>query len=144
MQAWSRHNLAFAGGPGVLWIGTPAGSLVQVDVNSSQATAHDVLTGAVTALATTAAGELVVAGDGGDLLLLTVDGAGASPTGVTAFLDATSDVPDDGDLEQHLVFTDGSRSWEQDDLATVTTAETTDPTWLRIRAAMNAAQDQAT
>ena len=61
-----------------------------------------------------------------------------------ASLEATSDVPDDGDLESHLVLTDGSRSWKQDDLATVTTAEDTDPTWLRIQAAMTAVREQAT
>jgi hypothetical protein len=145
MRAWSRHAIAFTGSPGVLWIGTPDGSLVEVNLTDSQAVAHDVLSGAVTALATTATGELVVAGDAGELLLLVVDGAEghASPAGVTAFLEATSDVPADGDLESHLVLTDGSRSWKQDDLATVTTAEATDPTWLRIQAAMNVARNRA-
>jgi hypothetical protein len=32
---------------------------------------------------------------------------------------------------------DGQRVWNADDLETVTTAEETDPTWLRLRAAIN-------
>jgi len=36
---------------------------------------------------------------------------------VTAFLGAISEVPDDGDLETHLVISDGARTWGPDDLA---------------------------
>jgi hypothetical protein len=61
---------------------------------------------------------------------------------VTAFLDATSEVPDDGDQETHLVVTDGGRTWEPDDLAAVTIATATDPTWLQLQAAINNARDQ--
>src|SRR5690606_6300942 len=32
MRAWSRHNIAFGARPGVVWVGTPAGILVEVDV----------------------------------------------------------------------------------------------------------------
>jgi hypothetical protein len=63
--------------------------------------------------------------------------AGTSRALVTAFLDATSEVPRDGDLEKHLVVTGGARSWEPDALDTVTTATATDPAWLRLRAAVN-------
>lgn len=56
---------------------------------------------------------------------------------VTAFLGATSEVPDDGDLETHLVVTNGARIWEPDDLETVTTATETDPSWLQLRSAIN-------
>lgn len=61
---------------------------------------------------------------------------------VTAFLDTTSEVPDDGDLETHLVISDGARTWEPDDLATVITATATDLTWLQLQAAINNARDQ--
>ncbi|MGW4565388.1 hypothetical protein ACWEN3_24165 [Streptomyces sp. NPDC004561] len=73
MESWSRHNIAFDSRPGVLWIATPAGSLVEVDFETRQAVEHDVLTGSrLCALAATATGELLVAGGGGDLVLLSV------------------------------------------------------------------------
>lgn len=154
MQAWSRHNIAFGPRPGVLWIATPAGALVEMDLETRQAVEHDVLTGSrLSALAATATGELLVAGSGGDLMLLSVhsgstqtrttsrDVAGAA---ATAFLESTAEIPDDGnDLEAHLVLTDGTRTWEPDDLATVTAASTTDPTWLQLQAAVNKAQAQS-
>ncbi|PSM43247.1 hypothetical protein C6Y14_11545 [Streptomyces dioscori] len=149
-RAWSPHNTAFGSRPGVLWVGTPAGTLVEIDLEAQHAVEHDVLSGSrVSALSTTSAGELVVAGSGGELALLTVrsgtlkspdkrgDTATSAVTAVTAFLEATSEVPDDGDPEPHLVVTDGARDWEPDDLATVATASETDPTWLRLRAAIN-------
>ncbi len=152
MRAWSRHNLAFGAQPGVLWIGDPTGRLVEVDLATERVTEHEVLNGsAVSALAATATGGLVVAGAGGDLVLLSVDpgrsGAGrpdrdASGALVSAFLDSTSDIPDDGDPEDHLVLTDGVRGWASDDLATVTSATAADPTWLRIQAAMNQVRER--
>ncbi len=152
MRAWSRHNIAFGVQPGVLWVGTPTGALVEVDLDNQLAVEHDVLAGSpVTGLGATATGELVVASGGGDLVLLSVL-AGSTKVHaadsdtlramVTAFLDATCEVPDDGDLETHLVVTDGTRTWEPDDLATVTTAAATDPTWLQLQAALNNARDQ--
>ncbi|MFF2951499.1 hypothetical protein ACFVVU_09180 [Kitasatospora sp. NPDC057965] len=159
MEAWSRHNIAFGPQPGVLWIATPAGTLVEMDLDTRQAAEHDVLSGSrLSALAVTATGELLVAGSEGELVLLSV------PTGSTlggstqartisrdvsraaaiAFLEATSEIPDDGDdLEAHLVLTDGTRTWEADDLATVTAAGATDPTWLQLQAAINKAQVQS-
>jgi hypothetical protein len=147
MRAWSRHNIAFGAQPGVLWVGTPRGTLVEVDLDGPHAVEHDVLAGSpVTALGATTTGELLVAGGEGDLALLSVrtGSAKARPTDgdasratVTAFLDATSDVPEGGDLETHLVVTDGVRDWEPDDLATVNTATATDPTWLQLTVAVN-------
>jgi hypothetical protein len=113
---------------------------------------HDVLAGSpVTSLAATATGELAVASGAGDLVLLSVlpapaklypaDNETARAT-VTAFLDATSEVPVDGDLEKHLVVTDGRRTWDPDDLAAVTTATATDPSWLQLQAAINNAHEQ--
>jgi hypothetical protein len=144
MHAWSRQNLAFGPHPGVLWIGTPAGKLLAVDVETQDATEHDVLAGSpVTALAATATGDLVVAG-GGEMLLLSVGRAapvGDTPAAVvTEFLGSTADLPDGADLWTHLVMTDGSQTWEPSDRETATTAAPTDPSWLQIQAAMNAAR----
>jgi hypothetical protein len=137
----------------MLWIATPAGALVEVDIETQQAAEHDVLAGSpLGALAATAAGELLVAGGGGDLVLLSVitDSTQthtpvreSSRAAARAFLEASSEVPDDGDLEMHLVLTDGTRTWEADDLATVTTAGATDPTWLQLQAAINKARVQS-
>jgi hypothetical protein len=136
----------------VLWVGTPTGSLVEVDLDNQHAAGHDVLAGSpVTGLGATAAGELVVASGEADLALVSVSAASAkvdaAATGtlramVTAFLDATSEVPDDGDLETHLVVTGGERTWEPEGLPTVTTATAADPTWLQLQAAINNARDQ--
>ncbi|MFF2748382.1 hypothetical protein ACFVVA_22940 [Kitasatospora sp. NPDC058048] len=159
MEAWSRHNIAFGPQPGVLWIATPAGTLVEVDLETRQAVEHDVLSGPrLSALAVTATGELLVAGSEGELVLLSVltgsTLSGSTQTRTTsrdvsraaaiAFLEATAEIPDDGDdLETHLVLTDGTRTWEADDLATVTAASATDPTWLQLQAAINKAQVQS-
>lgn len=151
MRSWSRQNIAFGARPGVLWVGTPRGTLIEVDVDGDHAAEHDVLAGSpVTALAATGTGELLVAGGGGELLLLAVpaDSPGGygdtARTAVAAFLDATSEVPEGGDLEEHLVVTDGSRTWEPGDMESVTDATETDPTWLRLQAAMNEARDRNT
>jgi len=151
-RAWSRHNIAFGAQPGVLWVGTPAGALVEVDLDNQHVAGHDVLAGSpVTALGATATGELAVASGGGDLVLVSVPAASPAvhPAGgdtlramITAFLDATSEVPDNGDLETHLVLTDGARTWQPGDLAAVTAATTTDPAWLQLRAAINNALSQ--
>lgn len=154
MDAWSRHNVAFAAEPGVLWIGTPTGTLIEFDLDSQHALEHDVLIGSpVTALGVVATGELAVAGGDGELVLVSVRADSAKPravdTGalhamVAAFVEATSEVPDGGDLWTHLGMTDGTQSWGTADLATVTTATETDPTWLQIQAAMNNARDGKT
>ncbi len=158
MHAWSRHNLAFGARPGVLWVGTPAGDLVEVDIETSRVVEHDVLAGsAVSALAATAAGELVFASGAGELVLVSVrsdpeetraaedtDVSTAAVAAVSEFLAATSEVPDGGELEEHLVLTDGARTWNSDDLATVYAATAEEPTWLQLRAAINTAFDAQT
>jgi hypothetical protein len=147
MRAWSDHNIAFGAQPGVLWVGTPAGSLIEVDLDNQHAVEHDVLTGSrVTALCATAAGDLVAATGDGDLAVISVtadsvtgaaDGRSAQAL-VAAFLDTSSEVPDDiVFLHKHLTVTSGERTWEPDDLESVTTATETDPTWLQISAAVN-------
>lgn len=148
-RAWSRYNIAFGTQPGVLWVGTPAGSLVEVDLDNEQAVGHNVLEGSkVTALCATAVGGLLVATGVGDLALISVVADSAPPRPayarmsqalVTAFLDASPEVPADGDLENHLVVTNGTRTWEPDALETETAATSTDPTWLQLRAAANKA-----
>ena len=152
MRAWSRHNIAFGVQPGLLWVGTPTGTVVEIDLDNRHVVEHDVLAGSpVTGLGTVATGELVVASAGGDLMLLSALAGSAKVHAadsdtlramVRAFWDATSEVPDDGDLEEHLVVTDGARTWEPDDLATVTTVTATDPTWLQLQAAINNLRDQ--
>jgi hypothetical protein len=152
MRAWSRHNIAFGVQPGVLWVGTPAGALIEVDLDNQNVINHDVLAGSpVTALAAMATGQLLAGSGGGDLALLSVLAGSAKasatdsdtlPAIVTAFLDTTSEVPDEGDLETHLVLSDVTQTWEPDDLATVITATATDPTWLQLQAAINNARDQ--
>ncbi|MDL2077206.1 hypothetical protein QNN03_12220 [Streptomyces sp. GXMU-J15] len=148
MEAWSRHNLAFAADPGLLWVGTPRGTLVALDLETRQAEEHPLLDGSrVTALATTATGEFVVAGSGGELALLSVPvcrtaDPGTARTAVTAFLDSTHEIPEDGDPEEHLLLTDGVRTWSADDLDTVDTADDNDPTWLRIQATVNSLRNQ--
>jgi hypothetical protein len=136
----------------VLWIGTPIRALVEVDLDSQHVVKHDVLAGSpVTALSATAAGELVAASGANDLALLSVlaDSRKVHATDsdtlrgiVTAFLDTTCEVPADGDLETHLVRSDGTRNWEPGDLARVATATATDPTWLQLQTAINNARDQ--
>jgi hypothetical protein len=147
MRAWSRHNLAFGAEPGVLWVGTPTGTLVEIDIDAKSAVEHDVLAGSpVTALCATAAGDLVVAAGTGELVLMSVqaDSAEHRPTEtraphdlIAAFLDSASEIPDGSDLEEQLVVTNGAQTWEPGDLETVNSAAGTDPTWLRIHAAMN-------
>ncbi|MET9117782.1 hypothetical protein ABZX38_26780 [Streptomyces longwoodensis] len=151
MRSWARQNIAFGSRPDVLWIAEPTGVLLEVDLGTRQAVEHDVLTGTrVSALAATATGELLVAGSGGDLVLLSVPYRSAqnhatnrdtSRATAEAFLETTAELPDDGDdWETHLVLTDGTRTWEADDLATTTTASSMDPTWLQLQAAINTAQ----
>ncbi|MCZ7423403.1 hypothetical protein O7605_28255 [Verrucosispora sp. WMMA2121] len=136
MHAWSRQNVAF--GPGVLWIGTPEGAVVEFEIDGQQVTEHEVLPGSrVTALAAFATGELIVAG-GGTLLVLSgrrTSPAGASAAAVTEFLAGTVEAPVI-EVDQ-LDLTDGIRTWQSDELEMVTDASDSDPSWLRIRAAMN-------
>ena len=162
-RAWSRHNIAFGAAPGVLWVGTPDGTLVEADLDAGRAARHDVLGGApVTALCATPAGDLVTATADGTVALVpvlstpapddrqlalfslpapapapAVPGPPPSRELAAAFLAATGDVPGDGDLDELLDVTDGSRSWAPGALSTVTTSDASDPAWLRQRAALN-------
>ncbi|WP_203783471.1 TolB-like translocation protein [Asanoa ferruginea] len=136
-SAWSRHNIAFANQSGVLWVGTRTGPLVELDLANRTWVTHDPLPGCrVTALAATAAGDLVVATAAGELALVATPDRPAADAAsrdlVTAFVDSTEEVGDG----EHVV-TDGDRTWTPEDLATVTTAEDDDPMWLRHRAAIN-------
>jgi hypothetical protein len=148
--AWSRDNIAFGGQPGVLWSGTPTGILIETDLASQHTASHDVLDGSpVTGLAATAGGDLIVAtGEGGLALVSVAPGHPAAPAPdvldgqVAAFLASTSVVPDDRELWAHLVVTDGVRTWEPRDLATVTSATATDPSWLRMTASVNKAREE--
>jgi hypothetical protein len=146
-RAWSRTNTAFGSQPGVLWVGTPKGALVEIDLDRQLADRHDLLPGCrVTALCATAAGDLAIATGEGDLVLASVRTESASadtadaPTPqalVASFVSSTTEAPDDGILEDHLVVTDGTRTWESDALGAVTSATGQDPTWLQHRAAIN-------
>ena len=138
-NAWSRRNIAFASDPDVLWIGTPDGTLISFDLTTRAATEHPVSNARVTALATTSTGELVLADSDGDLMRLSVPGghAAADATTVSTFLDATEPVYADGYLWDELELTDGRRTWNHNDLAAVTEADGSDPTWLRLQAAIN-------
>jgi hypothetical protein len=62
---------------------------------------------------------------------------------VGAFLATTTVLPDEADLDTDLVRTDGVRIWDSDDLDQVTTTDETDPTWLRLRAAINTYQTRS-
>ncbi|MFJ8596963.1 hypothetical protein [Streptomyces sp. NPDC093598] len=135
----------------MLWVGTSTGTLIEVGIEAPQAVEHDVLAGIpVSAMSRTATGEIVIVDGTGDLLLLPAratstkaEGADATApqAAVAAFLEAPSEVPDDGDLWAHLVTTDGERTWEPDDLETVATASVSDPSWLQLRAVINSARD---
>ena len=147
MRAWSRHNLAFGAEPGVLWVGTPTGTLVEIDIDGKHAVEHDVLARSpVTALCANASGDLVVASGTGELVLISVQADSAEHRSaetraphelIAAFLDSASEVPDHSELDEQLVVTNGTRTWEPGDLKTVNPAAGTDPTWLQIRAATN-------
>jgi hypothetical protein len=149
MEAWSRHNTVFGTRHGVLWMGTPAGMLLEVDVQGEDVVQHDVLAGApVTSLALTASGEFVVADGGGGLQIVSQPGdrpgqreasQEASRLRVAEFVAATSEIPVGADWEDHAVRTDGERTWHPDDLESVTETGESDPPWLQIRAAVNRA-----
>ncbi|GIJ11060.1 hypothetical protein ACFFMR_20495 [Micromonospora andamanensis] len=138
MHAWSRHNVAFGPSPGVLLIGTPEGTVIEIEVDGRQLAEHQVLPGSrVTALTVAVGGELIVAGDGTLLVLSTGRTSPPEPAtaAVTEFLAGTSEAPV-VDMD-HLDLTDGSRTWQPGDLETVTDASDSDPSWLKIRAGMN-------
>ncbi|MFJ2738378.1 hypothetical protein ACIO3O_01790 [Streptomyces sp. NPDC087440] len=157
LESWSHQNIAFGVRPGILWIGTPTGTLVELDIEAAHATEHAPLPHfPVTALATTATGQLALAHGEGGLALLSVADDFALPqpdtarkhcdtaqAAVAAYVAGTSEVPAaEGNLESHLDLTDGAREWGPSDLETVTAVSETDPSWLQIRAAMNTWQER--
>ncbi|MGX4736370.1 hypothetical protein [Kitasatospora griseola] len=118
-QRWPDENLAWGVRPGVLWIGTPTGSLLELDVETRETVEHPSPAGTpISALAATASGDLLVAHADGELALLAEQPATPAPEAVddvTVFLAGTEEVPPAGQLEDHLVFTDGSGIWESED-----------------------------
>ncbi|MFG2697556.1 hypothetical protein [Kitasatospora sp. NPDC048407] len=125
-EAWPHHNLAWDARPGVLWIGTPTGSLLELDVEARKSTEHPHPDGVpVSALAATASGELLVARANGELALLSVHPVGAAPApndDVAVFLAGTEEASPEGELEDNLVFTDGTAGWDTESLDVVTEA----------------------
>jgi hypothetical protein len=144
---WSRHNIAFAPRSQVLLVGTSRGGILEIDLDDPQPSEHDVASAPVSALAVMSTGHLVVADRSGQLEVMDVPGTAGRHTRPTStavagtrveeFLAATTELPDDADLDESLVRHDGQRIWNSDDLQTVTTAEDADPTWPRLQAAIN-------
>ena len=123
----NRDDIGFGARPGLLWIGRPSGTLVELDLQAQSAIEHDVLPGTpFSVLSATAAGDLLIASDDGELMLVSVI-ADTAPETVAAFLDSTSEVPDNSNPEPHLILTNGTRTWDAEGLETVTAAEATDP-----------------
>ncbi|MBU2669864.1 hypothetical protein KOI35_40775 [Actinoplanes bogorensis] len=136
---WLRRDIAFGHDPDVLWIGTPEGALLALDLAAGTVTAHPVGDAGVTALARTASGQLVVADRDGCVALLSVPGVPVAPDsdGVAAFITGTEPIDATGYLWDELELTDGVRTWRDDDLDRVVEADDDDPTWLRLQAAIN-------
>lgn len=136
--SWPWGNVAFGARPGALWIGTPSGTLLEFDVERGRTTKHKLLRSAVTSLASTSSGDLVVAGDC-ELALVPVPSPRtvADPATVAEFLASTKEIPDEGLTEDHVVHTDGVGTWRPEELATITKTSPGDPHWLRSRAWTN-------
>ena len=141
MLDWPRHNIAFGPQPGVLWVGTQAGTLFEVDLDNQGVVEHQVFDGSpVTALSATATGELVAATGEGDIRLLAAQAdsievgpadADAGRALVTAFLDATSELHN----PSALVVTRRKPTWAPEDLATAATQPQQTPPDPRLGAA---------
>jgi hypothetical protein len=144
---WSRYNIAFAPRSGFLLVGTPRGGIVEIDLEEGRASEHDVASAPISALAVLSTDQLVVADRTGQITVMDAPGdagRGIPPSGaavarvrVEQFLATTTELPEDADLVTSLIRHDGQRTWAADDLETVTTAEDTDPTWLRLQSAIN-------
>jgi len=141
---WSRHNIAFARHSGALLVGTAQGGIIDIDLDAERVVEHGVSGAPVSALAVISTGRLVVADRSAQLMVMDAPKASRPPEARTArerveeFLAATTELPDDANLDTSLVRTDGLRTWDSDDLENVTTADDSDPTWLRLQAAINA------
>jgi hypothetical protein len=135
-------------------VGTPRGGVLEIDLDDERASEYSVAAAPVSGLAVTPTGQLVVGDRAGQVAVMDVPGDAGRDTGPAAaaaararveqFLAATTELPDDADLDESLVLHDGRRSWSPDDLDTVTTAGDTDPTWLRLQAAINTHRQSAT
>jgi hypothetical protein len=152
LHSWSRHNIAF-GDLDTVWVGTPHGTLVALDVTRAEGITYELPGSApVTALAGGTGGVLVVATGTGRLHLFP-DGSGrtAAPSwdatttdAVQGFLTTTADVPDDAvggdcdldELLERLTTTDGVNVWQPGDMDQITEVDDTAPTWLKIHAFM--------
>lgn len=140
---WSHHNITFVRS-GALLVGTPKGSVIEIDLDGERAVEHGVSDGPVSALAILSTGQLVAADRSGQLAVMSPPGDVPPDSGRTArarveeFIAGTTELPDDADLETSIVLTDGQRTWDASDLDQVTTTDDDDPTWLRLRAAINA------
>jgi hypothetical protein len=148
MMSWSNHNLAFGTQPGVLWVGTAAGTVLELNISEQQAVEHTIAgVSRITALSSTATGHLLAACAEGSLHLLSAPADTVAPHTMprtaSEFLNNTTDLPDNiTDLWSHLTLTNGERTWDSSDRETVTTANQTDPGWLQIQAQMNRMRDQ--
>ena len=140
-DSWSFHNLAFVAD--TLLIGTPQGTIAQLSVDQSRFVVHDLVGGkSITALAVGADGSVLVAADGLRLLEpgvfeTIVDRQPPRAELVAAFLEGTSIAGDFSNFEEALDLTDGTQSFGSDVLDK-TEADSDDPTWLQIRAQLNA------
>jgi len=133
-DGWSLSNIAFTPDSERLLIGTPDGTVLNLGDGE-----RPVFASPVTALAVTGAGDIVIAGAGGELVTVAVPPPPpADPATVRAFLASTGDLPEDPDsLDEEFELTDGERTWGPGDLETVTEASAQDPAWLQIQARMN-------
>ena len=115
----SRQAVAFAAG--ALWFGVPDGPLVGIDLDGGTTVEHSLSGSPVTALAATATGELIAAA-GSELVLLGRATAEPEPdpSRVAEFLATTTEVSDEDDLDEVPATLDP------------------EPTWLRLRAALDA------
>ena len=116
-----------------------------MDLASDEVTERQVLAGAgLTALTFLATGELLVAGSGGEVVVVPgFDRTPAPPATAAAhaaaFLAATTVVPNGFDEWSDLLLTNGRDEWTGDDLDGVTHATTADPMWAQLRASVNQA-----
>ena len=148
MRAWSGHRIAFHPLSGRLLVGTPDGTVIEIDIDNQVAVEHD-LPGkpAVTAMACHSNGQAIISTDQAELLL--VDGLGrgapaaAAPqrADVDAYLSSSPPLAASADLDNELDLTDGTTSWTPAELEAVG-PQPDGPSWLRLLGFVNAARDE--
>ncbi|GIE85910.1 hypothetical protein [Actinoplanes regularis] len=146
-ERWSHHNVVFAPRSGTILLGTAQGTIATIGLDDGRVSEHEHSSVPISALAITSRGRLVVADRSGRITVMNAPGdearesrqarAAVAREVAERLLAATSELPDDADLDESLIRHDGERTWSSGDLETVTTAEEADPTWLRLRAAIN-------